>query len=152
LNAGFRLGNFALPIDRIMLPLGVVIPTKNSMPYLPRHVEGLRLWLDLAAEVVFVFVDSHSTDGTVDFLRANLRHPAQRFTTHPPGLSASWNHGITQISSRYACITTTRDAITRTGAGQLVETLHPTNASTSEKQSHLTAQRSDALLRAAMDS
>lgn len=103
-----------------MLPLGVVIPTKNSMPYLPRHVEGLRPWLDLAAEVVVV--DSHSTDGTLDFLRAHLKHPALRFTSHPPGLYASWNHGIAQISAPYVYLATTGDTITREGIGQLVAT------------------------------
>jgi hypothetical protein len=102
-----------------MLPLGVVIPTKNSMPYLPRHVEGLRPWLDLAAEVVVV--DSYSTDGTVDFLRANLAHPALQFTSHPPGLYASWNHGIAQIRSKYVSIATTGDTITRAGVCQLVQ-------------------------------
>ena len=102
-----------------MLPLGVVIPTKNSMPYLPRHVAGLRPWLDLAAEVVVV--DSHSTDGTVDYLRANLVHPAMRFTSHPPGLYASWNHGIAQIRSEFVYLATTGDTITRNGICQLVE-------------------------------
>ncbi len=109
----------ALPPDRVRLPLGVVIPTKNSMPYLPRHVAGLRPWLDLASEVVVV--DSFSTDGTVDFLRANLAHPALQFLTHPPGLYASWNHGIAQISSKYVFIATTGDTITRAGVCQLVE-------------------------------
>lgn len=89
------------------------------MPYLPRHVAGLRPWLDLAAEVVVV--DSFSTDGTVDFLRANLAHPALRFLTHPPGLYASWNHGIAQIGSKYVYIATTGDTITRAGVCQLVE-------------------------------
>jgi hypothetical protein len=102
-----------------MLPLGVVIPTKNSMPYLPLHVAGLKAWLDLAAEIVVV--DSHSTDGTVDFLRANLRHPGVRFTSHPPGLYASWNHGIAQITSQYVVISTTGDTITRAGIDKLVE-------------------------------
>jgi len=90
------------------------------MSYLPRHVEGLRPWLDLAAEVVVV--DSHSTDGTLDFLRANLKHPVLRFTSHPPGLYASWNHGIAQISSQYVCLATTGDTITREGICKLVET------------------------------
>ena len=102
-----------------MLPLGVVIPTKNSMPYLPRHVAGLRPWLDLASEVVVV--DSYSTDGTLDFLRAKLTHPALRFTSHPPGLYASWNHGIAQISSKYVCIATAGDTITRAGICKLME-------------------------------
>jgi glycosyltransferase involved in cell wall biosynthesis len=46
-----------------MLPLGVVIPTKNSMPYLPSHLEAMREWQDLAEEIVVV--DSFSTDGSV---------------------------------------------------------------------------------------
>ena len=89
------------------------------MPYLPRHVAGLKPWLDLASEVVVV--DSFSTDGTVDYLRANLAHPALRFLTHPPGLYASWNHGIAQICSKYVFIATTGDTITRAGICQLVE-------------------------------
>jgi len=88
------------------------------MPYLPRHVEGLRPWLDLASEVVVV--DSYSTDGTLDFLRANLKHPELRFTSHPPGLYASWNHGVAQITSRYVFIATTGETITREGLGKLV--------------------------------
>jgi glycosyltransferase involved in cell wall biosynthesis len=103
-----------------MLPLGVIIPTKNSMAYLPRHVAGLRPWLDLAREVVVV--DSYSNDGTLDYLRANLKHPAVRFTNHPPGLYASWNHGIGQITSQYVFIATTGDTITREGICRLVET------------------------------
>jgi len=75
--------------------------------------------LDLAAEVVVV--DSESTDGTVEFLRSNLRHPALRFAPHPPGLYASWNHGIAQISSKYVFLSTTGDTITRAGIGKLVE-------------------------------
>jgi hypothetical protein len=90
------------------------------MAYLPRHVEGLRPWLELAAEVVVV--DSHSTDGTMDYLRANLKHPALRSTSHPPGLYASWNHGIAQIQSRYVYLATTGDTISREGICKLVET------------------------------
>jgi hypothetical protein len=101
-----------------MLPLGVVIPTKNSMPYLPAHLEGMRAWLDLAEQIVVV--DSFSTDGSVEFLRAQLRHPRVTFTTHPPGLYASWNHGLAQVSAKYTFIATTGDLITRAGIGRLV--------------------------------
>jgi glycosyltransferase involved in cell wall biosynthesis len=110
----------APPPDRVTLPVGVIIPTKNSLPYLARHVAGLRPWLDLASEVVVV--DSFSTDGTVDYLRDNLKHPALRFTSHPPGLYASWNHGVAQISSKYVYIATAGDTITRAGVSQLVAT------------------------------
>ena len=90
------------------------------MPYLSRHVAGLRPWLDLAAEVVVV--DSYSTDGTLDYLRANLEHPALQFASHPPGLYASWNYGIAQIRSKYVYIATTGDTITRDGICQLAAT------------------------------
>ena len=103
-----------------MLPLGVVIPTKNSMPYLPAHLEGLRPWLDLVEQIVVV--DSFSTDGSIEFLRTNLQHPRVTFTTHPPGLYASWNHGIAQVSAKYTFIATTGDLITRAGIERLVGT------------------------------
>lgn len=102
-----------------MLPLGVVIPTKNSMPYLPRHMAGLRPWLDLVAEVVVV--DSFSTDGTVEYLRAELAHPRVRFVSHPPGLYASWNHGIAQVAAPLTYLATAGDTITRAGLETLVQ-------------------------------
>src|SRR5579871_4067780 len=104
----------------IMLPLGVVIPVKNSRPALPDHVAGLREWLAEAEQVVVV--DSESTDGTVEYLREHLQHPRLTFTSHPPGLYASWNHGIAQIQSRYVYLATAGDTITRKGLGRLVET------------------------------
>ena len=103
-----------------MLPLGIVIPTKNSMAYLPRHVEGLRPWLDLVEQIVVV--DSFSNDGTLDFLQRNLSHPRVTYTTHPPGLYASWNHGIAQVRSRHVYISTVGDTITRAGLEMLVHT------------------------------
>src|SRR5277367_523651 len=101
-----------------MLPLGVVIPTKNSMPYLPAHLEKLREWQDLAQEIVVV--DSFSADGTVDFLKSNLAHPKISFLSHPPGLYQSWNHGVGHISARHTYISTTGDTITRAGIEKLV--------------------------------
>jgi len=96
-----------------MLPFGIVIPSKNSRPYLAAHLAGLQPWLELAAEVVVV--DSFSTDGTVEYLRENLAHPNVIFSTHPPGLYASWNHGISQIRSPYFFMATTGDLMSREG-------------------------------------
>ena len=101
-----------------MLPLGVVIPTRNSRTYLAQHVEGLRPWLSFATEVVVV--DSDSMDGTVEFLRENLKHPCISFLHHPPGLYASWNHGIAQVSAPFVHIATIGDTITREGIETLV--------------------------------
>jgi hypothetical protein len=103
-----------------MLPIGVVIPTKNSMKYLPGHLDNLSTWIDLAEQVVAV--DSFSTDGTVDYLKKNLPHPQIRFVEHPPGLYASWNFGISQIASEFCYISTVGDSITREGIEHLANT------------------------------
>jgi hypothetical protein len=103
-----------------MSSLGVVIPTKNSLAYLPQHLEGMAEWLELAAEVVVV--DSFSSDGTLAYLRAHLRHPRVSFCSHPPGLYASWNHGLKQLSTQYAYLSTIGDRITRAGLQGLWQT------------------------------
>ncbi len=101
-----------------MLALGVVIPTKNSMPYLPAHLEGMRAWQDLAAEIIVV--DSLSNDGSLDFIKSQLAHPHVRFLAHPPGLYQSWNQGISQVTQPYVYLATTGDTITRAGIEKLV--------------------------------
>ncbi len=101
-----------------MLPLGVVIPTKNSMPYLPGHLEAMRAWQDLAREIIVV--DSFSSDGSVAFIKSALQHPRVRFLTHPPGLYQSWNSAIAQVTRPYVYLATTGDTITRDGIEKLV--------------------------------
>lgn len=103
-----------------MLPLGVIVPTRNSMKYLPGHVESLSTWIDLAEQVVVV--DSFSTDGSADFLKKNLRHPQIRILQHPPGLYASWNHGVQNVTTEFCYISTVGDSITRAGIEHLVST------------------------------
>jgi hypothetical protein len=101
--------------------LTVIVPTKNSRQYLPAHIEAMRQWLDLAAEVTVV--DSESTDGTVDYLRAELKHPEVRYLTHPPGLYGSWNFAIANVETEYVYISTTGDTITRRGLETLLTTI-----------------------------
>ncbi len=101
------------------LPVGVLIPTRNSMPFLLRHVETMRRWLDLAQEIVVV--DSESQDGTMEFLRENLPADRTRFFIHPPGLYQSWNFGVRQISARYTYISTVGDEMSREGLLHLAE-------------------------------
>ncbi len=100
-----------------MLPIGVIIPTKNSAGYLPAHLTALQEWLPLVQEVVVV--DSFSTDGTVDIVRQNLAHARLLFLQHPPGLYQSWNYGISHISAKYVYMATVGDLITRAGIEQL---------------------------------
>jgi glycosyltransferase involved in cell wall biosynthesis len=101
-----------------MLPISVLVPTRNSMPLLPKHVESMRAWMDLAEEIVVV--DSHSTDGTLEFLQRELKHPRLRVLTHPPGLYQSWNFGIARCEAKYLYISTIGDTITRAGLEHLV--------------------------------
>ena len=102
---------------RAMLPISVLVPTRNSMLLLPRHVEAMRSWLDLPEEVVAV--DSHSTDGTLEFLQRELKHPNARVLTHPPGLYQSWNFGIAQCGAKYIYISTVGETIRREGLFEL---------------------------------
>jgi hypothetical protein len=102
--------------------LSVVIPTKNSRPFLSPHLASMGAWLDLVDEVIVV--DSFSTDGTVDFLRAELKHSRVRILTHPPGLYASWNFGIANVQTEYVYISTTGDTITREGIETLLATIN----------------------------
>jgi glycosyltransferase involved in cell wall biosynthesis len=99
--------------------LGVVIPTRNSIALLPRHLKALEGWLDLAGEVIVV--DSQSSDGTLDCVRRELIHPRWRIVQHPPGLYQSWNYGIRQVSAKYVYIATVGDAITRAGIEHLMQ-------------------------------
>lgn len=101
-----------------MLSLGLVIPTLNSRRYLERHVEGLLPWLDLVEEIIVV--DSHSTDGSVEFLLKKLPHRNLRVEQHPPGLYASWNHGISRLQTDYFIMSTTGDTIRREGVESLL--------------------------------
>ena len=101
-----------------MFSLGLVIPTLNSRRYLERHVEGLLPWLDRVRQIVVV--DSHSTDGSVEFLREHLPHSNLCITQHPPGLYASWNHGISQLQTDYFIMSTTGDTISREGVELLL--------------------------------
>jgi glycosyltransferase involved in cell wall biosynthesis len=102
-----------------MLPLGLVIPTFNSRRYLQRHVKGLLPWIDLVEEIVVV--DSHSNDGSAEFLVEHLPHPNLRVYRHPPGLYASWNYGISQLMTEYFIMSTTGDTITREGVEKLMQ-------------------------------
>jgi hypothetical protein len=101
-----------------MPSLGLVIPTYNSRRYLERHVEGLLPWIDLVQEIVVV--DSHSKDGSAEFLRERLSHPNLRIAQHPPGLYASWNHGIGLLKTEYFIMSTTGDTMSREGVEALL--------------------------------
>jgi hypothetical protein len=105
-----------------MLPIGVVVPTRNSVSLLPEHLASMRPWLDQVQEVVVV--DSVSTDGTLDRLREELRHPQLQILQHPPGLYQSWNYAIQQLRAEYCYISTVGETLTPQGLQHLAEIMH----------------------------
>jgi hypothetical protein len=104
-----------------MLPIGVVIPTRNAANLLPQHLAAMRQWIDQAQEVVVV--DSFSKDGTLELIKSELRHPRMRIFEHPPGLYQSWNHGIQQLQTEYCYISTVGETITLEGLKHLAEVM-----------------------------
>ena len=70
----------------------MVVPTYNCRYLLIAHLSAMQAWLDLIEEVIVV--DSRSTDGTLELIRAELRHPRLRIIERDRGLYASWNEGI----------------------------------------------------------
>ena len=106
--------------NRARLPVGVLIPTRDSMQYLRQHLDAMQPWLSSVEEIVIV--DGFSKDGTIGFLREHLRHPRVRFFLHPPGLYASWNFGLRQLRTEFAYISTIGDTIAEAGLRELLAT------------------------------
>lgn len=101
------------------LPIGILVPTRNCLGLLRRQLPALQAALELVQEVVVV--DGESNDGSLEFLRANLRHASLRFESLPRGLYQGWNAGIGLLKSRYLYIATAGDTITGEGLRHLYE-------------------------------
>jgi glycosyltransferase involved in cell wall biosynthesis len=108
------------------LGLSIVVPTLNCANDLPAHIASMKLWLDLADEIVVV--DSDSEDGTLEIIRESLPHPGLRILTHPRGLYQSWNHAISQTTGKWIYISTIGDTITREQLEHLLEAGEALNA------------------------
>ena len=91
--------------------LSVVVPTYNCAPLMERHLQAMAHWADLADEIIVV--DSRSTDGTLDLIRAGLHHPNLRFIERDRGLYESWNEGIAATTGEWVYISTAGDTIER---------------------------------------
>ena len=65
-----------------MLPIGVLVPTRDAAALLPDHLTTMREWVHEAQEVVVV--DSFSKDGTLELAKSGLRHQTDVFALHKP--------------------------------------------------------------------
>lgn len=99
--------------------ISVVLPTYNCRPLLVRHLPAMREWLDLVHEIVVV--DSRSTDGTLELIRAEIRHPRLRIIERDRGLYASWNEAIAATTGAWVYISTAGDTIARAQLLHLLE-------------------------------
>lgn len=100
--------------------VGIVVPTRNCRELLPDHLANLRCFRDEIAEIVFV--DSESTDGTLELVKAQLKDwPQARLLQTPPGLYASWNAAIAEIKSKWVNIATVGDMLRPSGLVSLAE-------------------------------
>ncbi len=101
-------------------PIGVVLPTLNVRSQLPGHLDQMRRWVERVEEIIVV--DSYSTDGTLELLRDQLRHPRLQVFQSPPGLYQAWNSAISRNRAEFTYISTIGDAITPKGLEHLVDT------------------------------
>ncbi|HEY5792072.1 MAG TPA: glycosyltransferase, partial [Chthoniobacterales bacterium] len=103
------------------LPVSVVIPTRNCAAAFERHWAALESWAPRCREIVFV--DSESSDGTLELVRKAAGSRANAvILSHPPGLYASWNAAIARCSADFTCIATVGDCVAPDGLAHLVET------------------------------
>jgi len=91
--------------------LSVVLPTYNCGKLIIGHISSMQNWLDLADEIIVV--DSRSTDGTLEHIKANLHHPNLLIIERDRGLYESWNEAVAQTSGKWVYISTVGDTIPR---------------------------------------
>lgn len=99
--------------------ISVVMPTYNCRDLLAAHLPSMQAWAGLALEIIVV--DSRSTDGTLDLIRAELKHPRLRIIERDRGLYASWNEGIAATTGDWVYISTAGDTIAHTQLLHLCE-------------------------------
>jgi glycosyltransferase involved in cell wall biosynthesis len=108
------------------LPVGILLPTRNSMVLLEGHLRTLKRFEAHVREIVSV--DSESNDGTMELLQKYSDSACWKLLKHPRGLYQSWNFGIAQITAPYVYVSTVGDSITLEGLAHLVTVAEQQNA------------------------
>ena len=100
--------------------IALVVPTRNCRQALNNHLQNLANFREGISEIVFV--DSESTDGTLELIQGQLADwPKASLLQTPPGLYASWNAAIAEISSTWVNIATVGDLLRPGGLAQLLD-------------------------------
>jgi hypothetical protein len=110
----------------MILPISVILPTRNVMGTIDAHVAKISAWLPKVQQVIVV--DS-SVDGTLDFLREKLAAlPNVAFHSRPHGLYESWNFAVRQAAEDFVYFSTVGDGIDAVGLLHLLEVARETDA------------------------
>lgn len=96
------------------------------MADLPSHAEHLRVLADFVSEIIVI--DSHSRDGTAEYLRKSLAGHNTLFLDHPPGLYQSWNHAISSATQEYLTVATVGDVLPLESLERIHQTISKFNA------------------------
>jgi hypothetical protein len=106
------------PSTSKLLPISIILPTRNSMERLPSHLSHHAAVFGRCQEIIHC--DSHSTDGTPEFVRRSLIHAGLRQIDHPPGLYQSWNRAILHCTQPFIYISTIGDELAPDGLEKLL--------------------------------
>lgn len=100
--------------------LSVILPTLNCRSRIQWSLKEASNWLDLADEIIVV--DSFSTDGTLELVKQELRHPNLKIISRERGFFESWNEAIQRSRGDWIYFSTAGDTITRSHLQHLIAT------------------------------
>jgi hypothetical protein len=106
--------------------VSVVMPTLNCRYLIESQAGEIRRLCAEVGEVIIV--DSHSDDGTVEFLESALQGLSYRVLRRPRGLYAAWNAGIAECAGEWLHIATAGDLLGGGELGNLLEVAKSTCA------------------------
>ena len=106
--------------------VSVVMPTLNCRYLIESQAGEIRRLCAEVGEVIIV--DSHSDDGTVEFLESTLQGLSYRVLRRPRGLYAAWNAGIAECAGEWIHIATAGDLLGGGELGNLLEVAKSTCA------------------------
>lgn len=87
-------------LNRRSTNLVVLIATLNRLQWLQRSIESIHSGTECDHEIIVI--DGGSTDGTVDYLRAN-RAVTAFFQERPVGTARAYNAAWRQVQAKYTC-------------------------------------------------
>jgi len=102
-----------------LLPVSVIIPTRNCRDELIEHLKMMHPVFEKAAQVIGV--DGSSEDGTAEVLREFIESRSNaKFLSLPPGLYEGWNAAVAEAEQPWVYFSTIGDFISLDGLTKLM--------------------------------